>query len=681
MSYIDKNSNIVVSARLTNKGRNLLANGALTFNTFKLGDSEIDYTTLGTSYDITLTEILRAKAEQPEIKTVLLPTTTSVASNAAIGLSQVNALTLNTITQAPELGFFQIDTGSTSYSAYTTTDYVLQADTIIPLSGLTGSTNVVPVRQSGSYGTNTYEPSINDFILVKMSNSVFTSTQTDSIIENDLPVPYLWYKVQDIGGTLAGNDLNVTLDRDFAYFPGYAGTNACWAVFYPSGNTTSTEFSTGGLYSGGTVWNQNNVWSYPMAGVDDGLGTYENFDKYGSETYIGSKEYFGYTSEITDNCNDYRSIGIIHYSNVQTCDNQSESVYGQSLYVDTTVPASPVVKMPTLMYHFNSFSGSGTANSIGASFSGTGIENFVTLSGTNTQISYYDLTNVSGLDTIGRIFPNQQVFTIDDQEVVAALSYKSNRNWTLPTLNYGLVSATDGLLGQTQDLYVSYLFESTSGYTTGLNAQNYTCIVLTEEECPDNAKKDVQITFPTGQLPYMKLSGETGFMSDRFKIIAQRVSSGNKPLSDGWVIMDYTGDITGHVSGDTINPLSLESTTFTITKTRYLNGSQFILHDFINIPTTLEPNLLQFGDENFFFGNMESAGLSKKWRTKFNIVVPPTQFNTTTNPTWPNSGQNVHISEVGIYSTGGDLVAIGKMNLPIEKSNTTTVIIEIAFDL
>ena len=32
-------------------------------------------------------------------------------------------------------------------------------------------------------------------------------------------------------------------------------------------------------------------------------------------------------------------------------------------------------------------------------------------------------------------------------------------------------------------------------------------------------------------------------------------------------------------------------------------------------------------------------------------------------------------------STGGDLVAIGKMNLPIEKNNTTTVIIEIAFDL
>jgi len=145
--------------------------------------------------------------------------------------------------------------------------------------------------------------------------------------------------------------------------------------------------------------------------------------------------------------------------------------------------------------------------------------------------------------------------------------------------------------------------------------------------------------------------------------------------------MDFTNEITNHTTGSTINPLNLENTTFTITKNKYLNGTNYLLHDYINIPTTLEPNLLQFGDENFFFGNFESAGVSKKWRTKFQIVVPPTQFNTTTNPTWVNSGQNPHISEVGIYSTGGDLVAIGKMNLPIEKNNTTTVIIEIAFDL
>jgi hypothetical protein len=226
------------------------------------------------------------------------------------------------------------------------------------------------------------------------------------------------------------------------------------------------------------------------------------------------------------------------------------------------------------------------------------------------------------------------------------------------------------------------MLASSSGYTTGLHAQNYTCVVLTEQECPDNAKKDVQITFPTSGLPYMTVSGGTGFEADKLYLIAQRVSSGEKPVSDGWVIMDYTNQINGQVVGDTINPLNLENTTFTINKNMYLSAStQYIVNNYLTVPTTIQQNLLQFGDENFFFGNVSSAGTTRKWRTKFNIVVPPTLFNSTTNPTWFNSGQNVHISEVGIYSTGGELVAIGKLNLPIEKNNTTTVIIEIAFDL
>lgn len=677
MSYIDKNSNIVVSARLTDKGRELLANGALTFNIFKLGDSEIDYSTLGPTYDITLENVIRAKARQPEIKTFLLPTVSTLPSQAGLGLTQVTALELQTISQAPELGFFEGSTASTQYTAYTTTDYILQADTQIPLSGLTGSTTIVPVIQSPAYGINTYEPSPGDLMLVKMSNDELSLTQTDGVIEENIPVPYLWYRVQDKTGFLSANTLNVTLDRNFAYFPGYSGPNKCWVSFYPSGNTF-----TDGLYSAGTVWNQNTVWSYPIAGVDDGIGTYENFNLYGSESYVGSKEYFGYTSEITSNCNDYRSIAILHYTNTQSCNNQSENVYGQSLYIDTDIPETPKLVIPTLMWHGRVFSGSGTADMIGESFTGTGVVKYVTLSGTPTEVRYFDLVDSTGVNVVGRIFPDQHIFTIDDQELVAAMSYKSNRNWTLPTLNYGLVTATDGLLGQTQDLYISYMLGSNSGYTTGLHAQNYTCVVLSEEECPDNAKKDVQVTFPTAGLPYMTVSGGTGFEADKFYIIAQRVSSGTKPTSDGWVIMDYTNQISNHTTGTTINPLNLENTTFTINKSTYISGStSFLLDNYINIPMLVEPNLLQFGDENFFFGNVMAAGLTRKWRTKFNIVVPPTLFNTTTNPTWLNSGQNVHISEVGIYGTGGDLVAIGKMNLPIEKSNTTTVIIEIAFDL
>ena len=39
------------------------------------------------------------------------------------------------------------------------------------------------------------------------------------------------------------------------------------------------------------------------------------------------------------------------------------------------------------------------------------------------------------------------------------------------------------------------------------------------------------------------------------------------------------------------------------------------------------------------------------------------------------------ISEVGVYDVNKNLVAVGKMNMPIEKVPNSTIIIEIAFDL
>jgi len=84
VSYIDKNSNIVISARMTNEGRRLLSLGLLTFDTFRLGDSEIDYSTLGSSYDISLENIIRAKAENPDLKTPLLPTANATSNYLSI---------------------------------------------------------------------------------------------------------------------------------------------------------------------------------------------------------------------------------------------------------------------------------------------------------------------------------------------------------------------------------------------------------------------------------------------------------------------------------------------------------------------------------------------------------------------------------------------------------------------
>ena len=130
-------------------------------------------------------------------------------------------------------------------------------------------------------------------------------------------------------------------------------------------------------------------------------------------------------------------------------------MYGQQLYVELDLNQTPVLKLPTLMWHRSS------GVTIGQTFSGTGVQQYVKQGLNNTDIRYFDLADEQGYN-VGRIFPDQHLFTIDDDELVAAMSYKSNRNWTLPKLNLALKASNDGLVNNTHDLHVTYLFNNTS---------------------------------------------------------------------------------------------------------------------------------------------------------------------------------------------------------------------------
>ena len=215
---------------MTSEGRRLLSLGLLTFDTFRLGDSNIDYTTLGSTYDITLENIIRAKAQNPDIKTPIKPTIN--ATNSYSSIPTLSPVILETLTNAPRLGFFQYNSGTTviQYTAYTdTVCHVLQANTIIPVTGMTG-TNTIPVKQGPTYGSNTYEPKIGDLMMVKMSNNQLSQT-SQAVVDLTTPVPYLWYQVQGTSGTLAVNNLQVTVDRKFANFSTYTGSNYSNVIF------------------------------------------------------------------------------------------------------------------------------------------------------------------------------------------------------------------------------------------------------------------------------------------------------------------------------------------------------------------------------------------------------------------------------------------------------------------
>ena len=119
-------------------------------------------------------------------------------------------------------------------------------------------------------------------------------------------------------------------------------------------------------------------------------------------------------------------------------------------------------------------------------------------------IRYYHIwdtnTNNNGYpNRVGKLFPDLKIIVIDDEELVASLNYKSNRNWTLPAPKlsgiqpntFGNVSGGfEGLLtGSSESLYVTYRFNNDS-FTDSLHCNYYTKITG-EDACCNNNTADV----------------------------------------------------------------------------------------------------------------------------------------------------------------------------------------------
>ena len=103
----------------------------------------------------------------------------------------------------------------------------------------------------------------------------------------------------------------------------------------------------------------------------------------------------------------------------------------------------------------------------------------------------------------------------------------------------------------------------------------------------------------------------TGFYGYDFKVIYQIVSDDSRPNPDNWKVIDFTSPLITDNVGETINPLSLEiqNPIYNNQRITVLNDStatKFDLTNSLNLAPILSPDILQFGDEKFFYGNIET---------------------------------------------------------------------------
>jgi hypothetical protein len=728
MSYIIKSTSPFVSIKLTEKGREQLSQGLLNFSSFAIGDSEINYNrealvdeTHGPN-DLTLsatTMIMRPFDRQPNIKTFITPDGAPSPFQPLPGTDgSINVIKAVVNNAAEERGFFTVSGGVYTTIANDTFTPFTQG---VPSDHFTGGTAVQLV---GNLAVSLSAVSINDFVLIKYSNP----TAGDIVLNENLrALPNLWYKVQNIytdGGT--GNSV-IVVDRNLPNLS--AATSAfTQTIFYKGGEiqdtfgapTTTAYWDSGTLSFDGSsnvtchdvpVWNMNNVWCEDLAGVT-GLTTtnlYENYTKFGSYTYLGTKnpylEYFclSTATTLTFDCNGpgfsypddvSKSISIIHYTN-----NTISNLYGEFLYIDTTNDKIVKLHLPDLMYHRRGFStGSGTTQ--GMSFLSSGDTKYI---GTS-NIEYVDLIEdpsmISSASTalvVGRVFPQLKMVVISNDEIVSAVSYKSNRSWTLPALAANITSPTGGtstgVLDIGSTMYLTYVLENTntSGYTSSMPCQDY--IKVTNSS---SGPKDVAFRIgDTDMLPYMRKVEDAGydglgFYANKFTLLYQVVAdSTSRPDPGAWKAYDFTTTGLTTTTGATIDPKALENQTpsasgFIIDLIKDGSATTFDLISLLNLPANNASSYLQFGDERFFYGNIETYIGATIFKTMFDITINSSKYNATSNPTrskdLTTNPPNIKVSEVGIYDTANNLVCIGKLSAPVALELGNTIMLELSMD-
>jgi len=529
------------------------------------------------------------------------------------------------------------------------------------------------------------------------------------------------------------------------------------------------------------IWNMNINWTHQVAGVSSpSSGIYEGVDYYGSSGYCGSKEYFGYESSNGQTFSDLqvdsyhdtivngtwyvdsfgntrvvepeeqKCIGICHYTNNTTTDFYGEKFalkYQGSLPLGSTIGEAKNFKvhLPWLMWHKKSNNGSGNGTGKGDetimgqtfyvdppnfpnAFPAQPEIMYALPNGANMNddgLRYYHLyddnpgnSNSNTLpNRVGKVFPDYKLFIIDDQELLAAMSYKSNRSFTLPSPKTAKIPAgtacvtsacTAGVVSGVGDrIYFSYLFVNNSGIPTGLHCNNY----VWEEYDGVEPLFDVAITFGA-EFPYLRPQGVTGpgvpanngtgWEADRLYLLVQVVTNGStvnmQPDPSNWQWKDVTNLIPNHTVGDKIVATNLVDHTFYIngndttnatTCPAYTAMTAYTLNDFINVPVaSTGANDLQFGDEYFLYGTVETDIMATIYEMKHLVKLDSGQYDVSTNPTWvdyntTNSTTTTpKLTEIGLFDNENgfpDLMAIAKFQSPVPRTGTQQFTIAIDF--
>ena len=737
MGYIIKDTAALLTTKVTDAARKKMSEGTFNITYFQVGDSEVCYDCIS-GEDLTTGMVLDSEYNAQNLSPVpeknkgniKYPLRVTSTNTNSYGIPVKASYIDNIFNTAGPRGLFNTGLTNNVYDVVRTgTAYTVNPNYIFNTTNVTsGKTISLSADVVDSNTTGTTSPG--DF-------AVFYFGQSGTTINNDSPI--LTYKVINITGDTSTNSGTVTIEVD-RQLPqlnsmGYTGNGR--VVFYPSGMTELYDSYTPSFYwesdaidfesncdvsnTDVKVWNMNIPWTESPAGVAS--VNYKDYTTYPSRKYIGTKEYLGYNSNTgqTDTSGTYyynsfaekinlspsnqKSIAIVHYTN-QAIDNYYGEKFAMQPYDssnpgDTGQARNFKITLPWLMWHKSSDSNIGEVfYTDPPGYSNLNLFSVQYMKSTpNTDMNdpglrYYHLwdtnTNTNGYpNRVGKVWPDLKLITFDDDEIIAALSYKSNRNWTLPAPKLGLIvpntcndtdADDEGLLsGSSQSLWVTYRLNS-SAFTESLQCNYYSLISGTDPDCPPDT---ADVTFRLGdEFPFLKSiidSDIEGFTANEISIIAQKVTTGEKPNPTQWKEIDVTSQLESTKVNGFLTVSGLTNTTISINKPNYDSASLYNLANYIDIPGNGETGqTLNFGDEYLFYGEVQSDIQATIYVLNYLCNLGQGQFMTSSNPTWSTS-DTPYVSEVGLYDSDKNLMIISKVQSPEQRLGVQQYNIKIDF--
>jgi len=676
MSFILNEPTTFLNIKITDYGRNLISSGKFNMSKAVILDREIDYR-IENQVNLQNNRVLDVPHYYPDVDIKNLDGTAPL--NIKIQ-SVTNTLTASSISS----GFFTGSVGAWTLDNSLTLgkNHIDYATNATNMALATNSNKIILDNPGGS----TF-PKIGDLIFIPWVHNTAVDYMTSSqAVPPTHPVLSCWYKV------VATNSPEITVDRPIINSANgaqtsvfiYPSTNS--EIYYGSGSTLQTP-----------IWNFNIVRTYNVLATSTGsvyTSGETSYASYGSIEFSGVKHYFG----LEDN---YPAIGVLHYSNE----------YTGNTYAEQLLEKSVEVHLPMIMWHHSSQI-NGYAQNWGLSLYDYYGE---TLYDNIARTTYRELKDgiSSSAITVGRVYHKLKTIIITDQELLIALSYKSNRNFTFPDFNLDysnypkqplLPTDATGVLHPDYDYFVTYL-PSITGYsaTVGVSLsfghpKTMPCGYIKKISGQINPTTGepyfLKLNFPNpNSFPFMRspqswtaATTNGGWSAQHCQILVNEqlkslnYNLSNLPNADWKKISDLSLGGNGVYScfansDSTINPDKLNTYSFIVSKQDLDSGSTYNMFSGI----TYGMADLNFGDESFFHGVINTKIKAQTFTSKITVTIDANSCNSSLNPTYQN-GESVFITEVAILDSHNRPVIVGKPTYPIKKLPGKNLTFQLEYD-